>query len=94
MTNILYAKSYPVQFPPSLDISEFFSVVSNTTDGQGSRGQFWPDSLELLPQTVDVLVLSLTPIPATLPLFASGLGAMGLFGWRSKRKTVDVLAVA
>ncbi len=27
-----------------------------------------------------------TPIPATLPLFATGLGALGLFGWRRKRK--------
>lgn len=28
-----------------------------------------------------------TPIPAALPLFASGLGVMGLLGWRRKRKT-------
>jgi PEP-CTERM motif len=27
-----------------------------------------------------------TPVPATLPLFATGLGAMGLLGWRRKRK--------
>jgi hypothetical protein len=27
-----------------------------------------------------------TPIPAALPLFASGLGALGLFSWRRKRK--------
>jgi hypothetical protein len=27
-----------------------------------------------------------TPIPATLPLFATGLGGLGLFGWRKKRK--------
>jgi hypothetical protein len=27
-----------------------------------------------------------TPLPATFPLFATGLGAMGLFGWRRKRK--------
>lgn len=26
------------------------------------------------------------PIPAALPLFAAGLGAMGVFGWRRKRK--------
>jgi hypothetical protein len=27
-----------------------------------------------------------TPLPAALPLFATGLGALGLFGWRKKRK--------
>ncbi len=27
-----------------------------------------------------------TPLPAALPLFASDLGALGLFGWRRKRK--------
>jgi hypothetical protein len=26
------------------------------------------------------------PLPATLPLFASGLGALGLLGWRRKRR--------
>ncbi len=30
--------------------------------------------------------LSITPLPATLPLFAAGLGVMGLFGWRSRRR--------
>ena len=32
-----------------------------------------------------------TPLPAALPLFVTGLGALGLFGWRRKRKA-DVLA--
>ena len=27
-----------------------------------------------------------TPLPASLPLFATGLGALGLLGWRRKRK--------
>jgi len=27
-----------------------------------------------------------TPLPAALPLFASGLGALGFLGWRRKRK--------
>jgi len=29
---------------------------------------------------------SATPIPGALPLFATGLGALGLLGWRRKRK--------
>jgi hypothetical protein len=30
-----------------------------------------------------------TPLPAALPLFAGGLGAMGLLGWRRKRKVLS-----
>jgi hypothetical protein len=29
---------------------------------------------------------SITPVPAALPLFASGAGVLGFFGWRRKRK--------
>jgi hypothetical protein len=35
-----------------------------------------------------------TPLPAALPLFAGGLGVMGLFGWRRKRKVAASLAAA
>jgi hypothetical protein len=33
----------------------------------------------------DGLTLRAVPIPAALPLFAAGLGIMGLLGWRKKR---------
>lgn len=33
-----------------------------------------------------------TPLPATLPLFATGLGAMGLLGWRRKKKAAALTA--
>jgi uncharacterized protein (TIGR03118 family) len=35
-----------------------------------------------------------TPLPAALPLFATGIGAMGLLGWRRKRKDAGVIAAA
>jgi len=38
--------------------------------------------------------VSATPLPAALPLFATGLGAMGLFGWRRKRKNSAPQAAA
>lgn len=33
-----------------------------------------------------------TPLPAALPLFATGLGAIGLVGWRRRRKSVADIA--
>ena len=32
--------------------------------------------------------VSQVPLPAALPLFATGLGVLGLLGWRRKRKAV------
>ena len=36
--------------------------------------------------------ISATPLPAALPLFAAGLGAMGLLGWRRSRKKAAIAA--
>jgi hypothetical protein len=37
---------------------------------------------------LDDVGVGAVPLPAALPLFATGLGALGLLGWRRKRKTV------
>jgi hypothetical protein len=42
--------------------------------------------------TIDVIAPTATSLPAALPLFATGLGALGLFGWRRKRKTSAAIA--
>jgi hypothetical protein len=47
-------------------------------------------SVEAFPATFTPV--GTTPLPAALPLFASGLGALGLFGWRRKRKAVALTA--
>jgi hypothetical protein len=51
------------------DGSYFYSAIGT---GAGSSVAVTPE-------------LPATPLPAALPLFASGLGAMGFFGWRRKR---------
>jgi hypothetical protein len=35
---------------------------------------------------IDIEFSAATPLPAALPLFATGLGALGLLGWRKKRR--------
>jgi hypothetical protein len=50
--------------------------------------------LETDVRTVTAGELDPTPLPAALPLFATGLGALGLFGWRRKRKNAAALAAA
>jgi hypothetical protein len=35
---------------------------------------------------VEYEILSATPLPAALPLFATGIAGLGLLGWRRKRK--------
>jgi hypothetical protein len=40
----------------------------------------------------DRIGVNVVPLPAALPLFATGLGALGLLGWRRKRKNAAALA--
>lgn len=40
----------------------------------------------------EIEYVTATPIPATLPLLAAGLGVMGLLGWGRRRKTTAVTA--
>jgi hypothetical protein len=57
----------------------FLSVVLTTTQNAFEYANlfaFGPPSHENFP----------TPLPAALPLFATGLGTLGLFGWRRKQR--------
>jgi hypothetical protein len=60
------------------------------------RGLFFPDATDVWVNNADPGIFqaessdftpgSPTPVPAALPLFATGIGALGLLGWRRKRK--------
>jgi len=69
----------------SVDSGPCLSINSGITPrGYGSfTGPVFADGKEV-PSTV--------PLPAALPLFATGLGALGLLGWRRKRKGAAIAA--
>ncbi len=69
-----------VRVLPSVDVG---GVFQNIYPASGPIVQSGGDfgQLDYVPVPV-----SATPLPAALPLFATGLGALGLFGWRKKRK--------
>jgi hypothetical protein len=61
----------------------YYSLYPDTSAG-------YPDNTGSLQVSVSADSLAQTPLPAALPLFAGGLGALGLFGWRKKRKSAAV----
>ncbi|MGD0420648.1 MAG: hypothetical protein ABSA68_13895 [Xanthobacteraceae bacterium] len=65
-------------------------IVGEGTNPQGQDEAWIADIAGL--DLAGVVGEGVTPLPATLPLFATGLGALGLFGWRRKRKAAGALA--
>ena len=63
------------------------------TDGTGALAPDWSRiGTDITHQGPFNASFSLTgdvvPLPAALPLFATGLGALGLLGWRRRRKSI------
>ena len=63
----------------ALDSTDFWFMEDGSTNPQ-----FYVSALEWSTDTINLL--GGTPLPAALPLFASGLGALGVLGLRRKRK--------
>ena len=93
--------SQQISIPFNLDISysDTLTIVGGTTFAFLDAGTLWQvvvNGMTLGPNPGGTMTGLLTaqvtdpvsqaPLPAALPLFASGLGAMGLFGWWKKRK--------
>lgn len=71
-----------VLFPPwTAPFEQGFLPSQDVTSAEGNTGG-------------EYALLAPTPLPAALPLFATGLGALGLFGWRRKRKSTAAIAAA
>jgi len=56
-----------------------FTIAATPSSGVS----IWGSNRSIL--TVDYTPTSTVPVPAALPLLASGLGALGFLGWRRKR---------
>ena len=80
---------------PELLSLTFYDNLANSPDTFWPNDTYLPDGFSNESLAYSVLVsgdVDPTPLPATLPLFATGLGALGLFGWRRKRKNAAAIA--
>ena len=74
----------------NFNIKFSWDAVDDIKDNDVDFG-LWDAFFDLALPTGDLFVTASlrvndVPLPATLPLFATGLGALGLLGWRRKRK--------
>jgi hypothetical protein len=67
------------------DTSVVLMIITDATlfDNNGTLAEAYN---HIFSAGADFFQPTATPLPSALPLFAGGLGAMGLFGWRRKRK--------
>ncbi len=101
------AQQIQIPFNLSISYSDTLTVVGGATFSFLDGGTLWQvvvNGLTLGPNPGGTMAGLLTarvtdppsaaPLPAAFPLFASGLGAMGLFSWWRKRKSSAAAAAA
>jgi len=66
-------------------VSVLLGVLSANVDYTLGFNAFGTNPDNTLGGFIDTVSVSAVPIPAALPLFAGGLGLLGLLGWRRKR---------
>ena len=74
-----YTISFMLSDNGSLTTFSALSTNGNVTDTGGN-------GIDLLVYAGALPTPANVPLPGALPLFATGLGALGLLGWRRKRK--------
>ena len=100
------ALGQPCQLTTSFCNELQFSVPTPLYDVRSPDITFFPDTTGLQPENkAGLFTFDLsgdqptfsfdpapTPLPAALPLFVTGLGALGLLSWRRKRKAAALTA--
>jgi hypothetical protein len=87
-----YATPSPLALSNNMVFDIFFTGGPTSFSLPSLKVDFWTNSSQtkstgdLLSQSIGPSV-SATPLPAALPLYATGLAALGLLGWRRKRKS-------
>jgi hypothetical protein len=83
---------------PSYDLNYAIYTINDPTNGTEdyyADGSIQSGTLDANPGVwtgSGIAAISATPLPAALPLFAGGLGVIGLFGRRRKRKNTTAIA--
>ena len=92
-SGVLTAMDFRAQFPiANTTPAEFFLLTLRLNPGSqfiaNRFGETTDHKVEFLSATF--VPVSQVPLPGALPLFATGLGALGLLGWRRKRRAQAV----
>jgi hypothetical protein len=80
-----FHESAIIVLEPSNNLMQAASQSGFVNDNPGQFDNFFIGSFL-------VSEVSAVPLPAAFPLFASGVGALGLLGWRRKRKAAALAA--
>jgi hypothetical protein len=96
-TACFYATASPLALSNNMVFDIQFAGGTTNFSLPTLKVDFWTDSSQskstgdLLSQSIPV---SSTPIPDALPLFATGVGLIGMLGWWRKRKGAAAIAAA
>jgi hypothetical protein len=90
----LPAVDVPVGYISDTNLGTSTFTILNRTIAQldatpGTYTWTWGSAAD---QSFTIEIEATTPVPAALPLFATGIGALGLLGWRRKRKNTAAIA--